>query len=91
MFSNEAINVLRRLSSERDDFVSYAVSICEDIGLEKPDFLAHCRELRNHGYVRLAVLFDEAECRPSGSAYARTGKGDVLLTLSLGPNWRNAA
>lgn len=91
MFSNEAIKVLRSLSSERDDAVSYAGPLCEDIGMEKAEFLAHCRKFRNHGYARLVVLIDPDEGTPKGSAYIRTEKGDVLLTLSLGPGWKRAA
>lgn len=91
MFSSEAIKVLRNLSSEWDDAVSYAGPLCEDIGIQKAEFLAHCRTFRNHGYTRLVVLVDPDEGTPKGSAYVRTGRGDALLTLSLGPGWKGAA
>ncbi len=79
MFSTDAIKVLRSLASEMDDDVSYAGCICEDIGMQKADFLGHCRAFRNHGYAKLALLIDPDEGTPKGSAYVRTKKGDSLV------------
>ncbi len=88
MFSDNAINVLRNLSSEMDEVANYAAYISDDIGMEKSDFLAHCRMFRDLGYARILMLADPDDGTPKGSAYVRTEMGDVFLTLSLGPGWR---
>ncbi|PKR57490.1 hypothetical protein [Thalassospira lohafexi] len=90
MFSDDAIKLLRNLPSEMDEVAPYAAYICDDIGMEKAEFLAHCRKFRDLGYARILMLVDLDDGTPKGSAYARTEKGDVFLTLSLGPGWKDA-
>lgn len=91
MFSDDAIRVLCGLQSDGDDLVEYAQTHAWRLDMSKADVLRHCRKFRDHGYARLSVLVDPDEGTPKGSAYVRTEKGNALLSLTLGPDWRDAA
>lgn len=85
----EQIRVIRHLDPFGADWVYGAEVKAEELAMAKGDFLRVCRQLRDQGYAYLTSIFDE-DCRPCGSAYMRTSKGDQLV-LSLGLGWKGAA
>ncbi len=83
--SSDLIRVLSSLDPVRCEFANYADVHADELGMQKPEYLRHCRRLRDLGFARLSVLFDPDDGRPKGSAYLRTKKGAKALALSIMP------
>lgn len=79
MIASDELKVLETLGSFGDEQVRYAGCCADDLGMEKAQFLRHCRSLRDMGLVRITSLWDFDWGTCAGSAYVRTGAGNALL------------
>lgn len=82
-FSPVEVMVLMSLDPVDAEVCWQAKTHAEQIGIEKGEYLQHCRTLRDAGLAKLTSLFDYEECCPCGSAYLRTEKGTMMFPERL--------